>query len=150
MSKSKMLAGLSVLAAAAVVVSGVAVAQDAIAKRKALMKAVGGATKESGQMVKGEIPYDAVKAKAHMETIAKSWGDFAAAFPKGTETGGETTAAPKIWQTFADFDAQGKAMAAAAAKAAGATATVDSFKAAFGDVTKTCKSCHDDYRVKKK
>jgi cytochrome c556 len=150
MSKSKFLTGLSIVAGVAVIASGAAVAQDAIAKRKALMKAVGGATKTGSQMVKGEIPFDAAKAAESMNTIAKGWAEFATLYPKGTETGGETTASPKIWETFADFDAQGKKMAADAAKAATAAAGgADAFKAAFGDVTKSCKSCHDVYRVKK-
>ncbi len=151
MSKTKLLTGLSVLAAAAVIASGVAVAQDAIAKRKELMKAVGGAAKSSGQMVKGEAPYDAAKAKANMDVIATGWTDFAKLFPKGSETGGETTAAPKIWTDFADFDAKGKKMASDAAKASAAAANgADAFKAAFAEVGKSCKGCHQDYRVKKK
>lgn len=150
MSKSKVLFGLSLLAGVAVIASGVAVAQDPIAKRKAHMKEVGGATKESGQMVKGEIPYDAAKAKVNMEKISGSWGEFAKLYPKGTESGGETTAAPKIWESFADFDSKGKKMADDAAKAAVASGQgAEPFKAAFGEVTKNCKSCHDDYRVKK-
>lgn len=150
MSKSSLLTGLSVLAAAAVVASGVAVAQDAIAKRKEIMKGVGGATKASAAMVKGEAAFDAAKAKASMDTIATSWTEFAKLFPKGTETGGKTTAAPKIWTDFADFDSKGKKMAADAAKAAAAAGNgADAFKTAFGEVTKSCKGCHQDYRVKK-
>jgi len=148
MSRSKVLAGLSVLAGVAVIASGVAAAQDVIAKRKELMKAVGGATKQSVQMVKGEAPFDAAKAKAHMDAIA-TWGDAATLFPKGTETG-DTTAAPKIWQTFEDFDAKGKKMAADAVKAGAAAAEgLDAFKTAFGEVAKACKGCHQDYRVRK-
>ena len=151
MTRSRVLIGLSVLAAAAVVASGVSVAQDAIAKRKAVMKAVGGATKASAQMVKGEVPFDAAKAKASMDTIASGWEEFAKQFPKGSETGGETTAAPKIWESFADFDAKGKKFAADAAKASAAAAKgADEFKTAFGAVTKNCKGCHETYRVKKK
>lgn len=151
MSKSIVLAGMSVLAATAVLLSGVAIAQqDAIATRKAAMKDVGGATKASVQMIKGEIPFDAAKAKASADTIANGWAAFAKQFPKGTETGGETTAAPKIWETFADFDEKGKKMAAEAAKASAAAGQgLEAFKTAFGEVTKSCKSCHDDYRVKK-
>ncbi len=151
MSRSKILTGLSLLAGVAVIASGAAIAQDAIAKRKELMKTVGGATKTGSQMVKGEIPFDAAKAKASMDAIASGWGDFAKQFPKGTETGSETTAAPKIWETFQDFDTQGKKMAGDAAKASvAADQGLEPFKAAFGEVTKSCKSCHDDYRVKKK
>lgn len=148
MSKSRVLAGLSILAGVAVIASGVAVAQDAIAKRKEVMKAVGGATKQSVQMVKGEIPFDAAKTKANMDVIA-DWGSFSPLFPQGTENG-DTTAAPKIWQTFDDFDAKGKKMAADAAKAGAAAGEgLEAFKAAFGEVAKNCKGCHQDYRVKK-
>ena len=151
MSRSKVLAGLSILAGVAVIASGAAIAQDAIAKRKELMKAVGGATKASSQMVKGEAPFDAAKAKASMDTIAGGWAEFAKLFPKGTESGGETRVAPKVWQSFEDFDSKGKKMAADAAKASVAAAQgAEPFKAAFGEVTKSCKGCHDDYRVKKK
>jgi len=149
MSKSKVLSGLSVLAGVAVIASGAAIAQDTIAKRKEIMKAVGGATKEATQMVKGEIPFDAAKAKTGMERIAV-WHDFVTLFPKGSETGGETTAAPKVWQTFNDFDSQGKKMAAEATKASVAAGQgLEPFKAAFGEVTKSCKACHTDYRIKK-
>lgn len=149
MSKSRVLTGLSVLAGVAVIASGAALAQDAIVKRKEMMKAVGGATKEATQMVKGEIPFDAAKAKTGMETIAV-WDHFSKLFPKGTETGGETTVAPKVWQSFNDFDSQGKTMAANATKASVAAGQgLEPFKAAFGEVAKSCKACHTDYRVKK-
>jgi len=148
MSKSRVLAGLSILAGVAVIASGVAIAQDVVAKRKEMMKAVGGATKQSVQMVKGEVPFDAAKAKANMATIA-AWEGSAALFPKGSDTG-DTTAAPKIWQTFDDFEAKGKKMVADAATAAKAAAGgLDAFKTAFGEVTKACKGCHQQYRIKK-
>lgn len=148
MSKSRVLVGLSVLAGVAVVASGVAVAQDAIAKRKEMMKAIGGATKQSVQMIKGEIPFDAAVAKANMDKIV-AWKDTATLFPKGTETG-DTTAAPKIWESFDDFKAKGQKMSADAEKAAAAAGQgLEAFKTAFGEVPKNCKGCHQEYRVKK-
>jgi cytochrome c556 len=150
MSRSKTLTGLAFVAGVAVVASGVAVAQDAIAKRKELMKGVGGATKQSVQMVKGETPFDAGKAQAAMDAIHKSWAEFAKLFPKGSDAGGETTAAPKIWQSFEDFEAKGEKMAADAVKASAAAGQgLESFKAAFGMVARNCKGCHQDYRIKK-
>ncbi|MBS0244220.1 MAG: cytochrome c, partial [Proteobacteria bacterium] len=135
MSKTIWLAGLSVAAGLAVVASGVSVAQDPIAARKALMKDVGKATKESVQMVKGEAPYDAAKAKANMELIAKNTGEFVTKFPKGSEKGGETKALPSVWEKFADFEAKSKKQIAAATAAAGEAAKgADAFKAAFGAV----------------
>lgn len=152
MTKTKVLAALSVAAGLAVAFSGASVAQqDAIAKRKAIMKEVGGATKMASQMIKGELPYDAKAAEAGMLKIANGWAEFAKLFPKGTETGGETTAAPTIWKDFKDFDAKGVKMSQAAATAAKEAAKgADAFKAAFPAVGGTCKGCHEVYRVKKK
>ena len=149
MTTSRVLAGVSVVAAVAVAASAAFASQDDIAKRKAYMKAVGGAAKQSNQMIKGEQPYDGKAAAANMTKIASGWADFAKQFPKGTETGGETTAAPKIWTNMKDFDDKGKAMAAAAEKAVGEAAKgKDAFAAAFKAVGATCKRCHDDYRSK--
>lgn len=151
MTKSKLLAGVSLAMGIAVAVSGVSVAQDMIAKRKEYMKAVGGAAKASNEMIKGEKPYDAKVAADGMTKIASGWGEFVKQFPKGTETGGETTASPKVWENPQDFDTKGKGMAAAASKAAAEAAKgADAFKAAFGDVGKTCKGCHEIYRIPKK
>lgn len=148
MSKSRILAGLSLVASLAMVASGVSVAQDAIAKRKDYMKAVGAATKLSGEMIKGEKPFDAAAAKDAMTKISAGWGDFAKSFPKGTETGGETTASPKVWEDPTDFNAKGAAMAKAAVAAASAT-TKEDFGEKFKAVA-TCKGCHDAYRIPKK
>ncbi len=151
MTRSKLLGGVAALATIAVVASGIGVAQDAIGQRKAIMTSVGGGTKTGSQMVKGEVPYDAAKAAEAMGTIASAWANFAKLFPKGSETGGETTAGPKIWESFADFDAKGKKLASDAAAAQKAAANgADAFKASFGEVTKNCKGCHDVYRVQKK
>lgn len=151
MSKSKLLGGIAVVVTIAIAASGIGVAQDAIGQRKAVMKSVGGSTKTGSEMVKGEVPFDATKAAEAMGTIATGWATFASYFPKGSETGGETTASPKIWESFADFDTKGKKLASDAAAAQKAAANgVDAFKAAFGEVTKNCKGCHDAYRVPKK
>jgi cytochrome c556 len=148
MLKAKVLTGCAMLAGVAVIASGIAVAQDAIANRRAMMKAIGGAMKQSVQMVKGEAPFDPAKAKANMDVMA-DWHGFSRHFPKGSETGGETTAAPKIWQQFEDFDARGRKMAADAARTAAAAGEgIEAFKASFGDVARSCKNCHQDYRTK--
>lgn len=152
MMKSRVLGGVAILATIAIGATGVSVvAQDAIGQRKELMKGVGGATKTGSQMVKGEVPFDATKAADAMGTIAKNWVAFVKLFPKGSETGGETTASPKIWENIKDFEDKGKKLvddATAAQKAA--TNGADAFKTAFGEVTKNCKGCHDPYRIPKK
>jgi cytochrome c556 len=152
MSKSKLLVGLSVVAGLAVVATGVQAQQDAIAKRKALMKEVGAASKLLNEMIKGEKPFDAKAAAEGMTKIAGGWAEFAKLYPKGTETGGETTASPKIWENFKDFDEKGQAMAAAAKRAADeAPKGLEAFKAAFGNgVGNSCRGCHEVYRIQKK
>jgi cytochrome c556 len=151
MNKSSALAGMSVVAAFAVVFAGMAASQDIIAKRKDIMKGVGGGTKTATEMIKGDKPYDAAAAAEAANKIATTWGEFSKSFPKGTETGGETTAGPKIWETHRDFDEKGQKMAKDAALAASEAAKgPDAFKTAFGEVTKNCKGCHTDYRIQKK
>jgi cytochrome c556 len=151
MTKSKVLGGIAVLATIAIAASGIGVAQDAISQRKAVMKAVGSNIKTGADMVKGTIPYDANKAAEAMGVVASGWAAFAKHFPKGSETGGETTASPKIWESFSDFDTKGQKLASDAAAAQKAASNgADAFKAAFGEVTKNCKGCHDAYRVPKK
>jgi cytochrome c556 len=151
MLKTRVLAGVAVIASAAVAVTGVAVGQDVIAQRKELMKQVGGATKTSSEMIKGDKAYDAKAAEAAATTIAQNWSKFVTLFPASAKTGGETTAAPKIWEDTKDFEAKGAVMAKAAQGAAQAAAKgPEAFKTSFGEVTKNCKGCHEVYRIPKK
>jgi cytochrome c556 len=103
-------------------------------------------------MIKGEIPYDAAKAKEAADTmVAKSASiDIAMLFPKGSETGGETTASPKIWDDAAGFKAAMEKMKSTVAAEAPNTAMgLDKLKLAAAAMGKTCKACHDDYRIQK-
>lgn len=123
-----------------------------IKARQALMSAVGAAAGLGGGMMKGEIAYTPAAGKAAiaaMRAASLAYGDY---FPEGSEFG-DTEAAPAIWENRAGFDAELAKFAAAAADAATASgkagpADVDAFKAAFGPVLGTCKSCHEGFRVK--
>jgi cytochrome c556 len=134
--KSKFLAGLSVVTGLAVAAAGLSATHDMIVKRKEAMQVPGAATELSNEMIKGEKPYDPKAAGEPMNRVATSWGHSSKSFPTGTETGGETTSAPMIWEDF-------KEAAREAAKGPAA------FKAAFGDLGKTCKSCPDLYGIPK-
>lgn len=121
---------------------------DPIAERRNTMKGVGAATRDGAAMAKGEAPFDATKA----QTIFKVYGDAAkkmpGLFPDSAKTGGETTAAPKIWEDQAGF----KAAFVKFETEAGTHTSVgdlDAFRAAFGNVTKNCGACHEVYRIKK-
>lgn len=146
-------ATLTAAVVAAALAGGAAFAADPIETRKATMKAIGGAF--GGvmvKMVKGEIPYDAAAAKAAGATIVEKAAAFdtVALFPKGSETGGDTTASPKIWADQAGFKAAyDKFKAAAAAQTPNADKGLDQLKVAVAELGKTCKGCHDDYRIQK-
>lgn len=123
---------------------------DPIATRQSLMKQNGKDAKAGGEILKGVMPFDAAKAQAiftEMNDVANKFGNY---FPKGSETGGDTEAAPAIWTKPADFKAalakfQKDTSAAVAAK----PTTVAAFGQQFGAVTANCKSCHESFRVKK-
>jgi cytochrome c556 len=144
--KAMILLGLSLAMA------GAAVAQpaDPIATRKALMKQNGKDIGAAMKMIKGEEPFDAAKAQAIFASMNGVAMKFGTHFPATSKTGGETEAAPAIWEKPADFKAanikfQNDTKAAMAAK----PATLDAFKAAFGPVAGNCKSCHESFRIKK-
>ena len=124
----------------------------AIKARHMLMENAGFATKAAGMMVKGETPYDAVKAELAMRMIQTTAHNMQNYFPDASKPGpkSKSEAAPKIWTDMTGFLAEVakfKTATSAAIKPAGQGE--DAFKAAFISVTKTCKSCHETYRIKK-
>lgn len=139
-----------VVAGIASLVAIPALAQDPIADRKAAMKAVGGAAKTAGEMLKGAKPYDAAAALDALTKMNEVASTFATLFPEGSETGGDTTASPKIWEDRAGFEAAvAKFEMDTAAAVAAAPADLDAFKTAFGAVGANCGTCHKAYRVSK-
>ncbi len=130
-------------------VTAVTAQSDPIAQRRDLMKKVGSATRTGSQMAKGDQPFDLAKAKEVLAVYAEAADKMHAYFPDGSRSGGDTTAAPKIWESQADFRARFDAWAADIKKATAETRDLDTFKAEFGTVTKACGSCHETYRIKK-
>ena len=123
---------------------------DPIAARQALMKSNGKDAKLGGQMLKGEVPFDAAKGQAifaSMHDVATKFGNY---FPKGSETGGDTEAAPAIWAKPGEFKAAvAKFEKDTAAAMAAKPVTQADFGKQFGMVTANCKSCHEAFRIKK-
>ncbi len=122
---------------------------DPVAQRIAVMKRVGEATKPVAEMLKGAEPFDAAKVKAALDTYQTSAKDMPALFPVDSMAGKDSTAAPKIWENKADFDAKFTAFSKASAAAAAKITDEASFKTEMKTVLGSCKGCHDDYRVKK-
>lgn len=120
-----------------------------IALRKETMKGVGAATAAGNRMVKGEAPFDLAKAKEILQTYATAADKVHTYFPENSKTGGETTAAPKIWESQAEFRKRFDDWAADIKKASATTKDLETFKGAFGTVTRACGGCHETFRVKK-
>ena len=122
-----------------------------IEDRKAKMKEVGKNLGIIGKMVKGETAFDGAAALAAYIAMGEASRGFGELFPEGSETGGKTTASPKIWSDRDGFNAAGQAFGndLVAAANAGAPADVAALTASFGNVAKNCKACHTDYRIKK-
>lgn len=140
---------LFVAVAAAAFATAVAAQQDPIAARKAVMKGVGDQAKIGNAMAKGEAPFDLAKGKQVFATYADAAAKMPALFPANSKTGGDTAAAPKIWESKADFDAKFAKFGQDAKAAEGAVKDDTSYKAQFGEVMKNCGGCHENYRLKK-
>jgi cytochrome c556 len=125
----------------------------AVKERRHLMKdIVRPAAKLGGDMVKGTVPFDAAKAGKAMTDISGVPDEYVKLFPKGTEHGAiaDSEASPKVWEDFDGFKATAQKLKDASTKAAAAAAQGEgAFTAAFNDMTKVCKDCHQSYRVKK-
>ena len=144
-----MLRTVLVTAALAIGATAVLAQGDPIAQRRETMKGVGAATRTGTQMTKGEIPFDAAKAKEVLQVYAAAADRMHNYFPETSKTGGETTAAPTIWQNQADFRKRFDDWAAEIQRASAQTNDLESFRAAFGNITKACGGCHETYRIKK-
>ena len=140
---------VAALAVATFGATAVVAQQDPIADRKALMKSTGKSMGAVGNMVKGKAPFDLATAKESFATFQDVAAKMPALFPPDSKTGGETTAAPKIWESMDDFKAKFVKFAADAKAAEASVTDLDSLKAALGMVGKNCGGCHETYRVKK-
>lgn len=135
--------------AIAAAVTGASAAGDPIKARQALMESVGKSTKAMAKMVKGEAPFDAAQAKQAANTIAAVPDKYVTLFPEGSGVG-DTEASPEIWDDMEGFKAKAMTLEAAAEDVSGAAGKgEDAFKAAFVEMAKSCKSCHESFRIKK-
>ena len=145
-----MRAVLAAVLATAVILPATMATAGPIEDRKAIMKGNGRDTKLAGDMLKGAVPFDAAAANKILANYAAAAKAFPAHFPANSKTGGETEAAPAIWDKPADWKAAtAKFQADTAAAAAMKPADAASFAKAFGMVTANCKSCHEAFRIKK-
>ncbi|MGU3574732.1 c-type cytochrome [Brucellaceae bacterium C25G] len=125
---------------------------DVIEDRKAIMKDIGKSVGVMGAMMKGEAPFDGAAAIEALKTIQASADKYdpVTLFPEGSDKGGDTEAAPAIWQNMDDFTAHvNKFQQDAKQAAATEPQDLDQLKPAFQQVAANCRACHEIYRIKK-
>jgi len=115
------------------------------------MEHIGDAAKLIGRELKADAP-DLAKVRDGAATIAKLAPEVTGWFPAGTGPDiGKTRAMPEIWQKPADFAAKRDAFQKQAQvfNAAAQGSDLAATRAAFAELGKTCKACHDPYRAEK-
>ena len=123
---------------------------DPILKRQQLMEDTRDAAKVIGGMLKQEKPFDADAAMQAFKVWKKTAAEAGDLFPEGSGTGHDTEAKVTIWsdrdgfnEKLADFNTAVDAAIAANPD------SLEALNAAAGPVFKTCKGCHEGYRVEK-
>lgn len=123
--------------------------EDVIKYRRAVMKAQGGYMGAISQVVKGKVDYSGhlLEHALGLHALSKHVAEI---FPEGSDFG-ETNALDAVWERPEDFKQAAKKSEEATAALVKAVETRDpnAIKARFGDVGKSCKGCHKDFRKKK-
>lgn len=124
--------------------------EDQIKYRQAAMTVTARSVGVLNAIAKGDVPFNKDVAQRHAATIADI-SDLpfqAGAFGPGTDKAAPTKADPKVWSEPEKFKAAFDKFTLAAKALPAAAGDVVSLKTALADLGKTCKGCHDDYRMK--
>lgn len=124
-------------------------ANDALEFRQSVFKLVKSNVGALGGMARGKIPFDAAvveKNATRLTQLSKMVPDYFAL--NTSKFSLETEALPKIWANMDDFTSKANNfhMASKALLEAAKTGEEGTSKKAIGDLFKTCKSCHDEYK----
>ena len=155
--------GRTVVIAAALAVPLAAVAQqlkpeEAIRARQSIMRVIALNFGPLGKMASGDAAFDKAKFQENAARIESVWsmnvGQF---FIPGTDkpvSGAKiatfTDAKPEIWQQMDKFKAVADqaTQRVKALSEAGKSGDEKAMRAATGELAKSCKACHDDFRAK--
>lgn len=121
-------------------------AEDAIEYRQSVFTAIKWHFGSMAAMVRGKMDYDAEKFQHHATQVAALAHMPREGFIEGSDFG-DTAAKDELWENMDDVNARFDTFIAdSAALAASAGGDLDSVKGAFGQVAKSCKGCHDNYK----
>ena len=125
-------------------------AQSAVQFRQALFQLVRSNVGILGAMSKGAVSYDAEimqKNGMRMEQLSLMLEDYFKTDTSKFDV--ETEALDKIWTNGDDFSEKAQALTAAAKNLQAVAKSGDEgqYKQAIGEVFKSCKGCHDNYKA---
>lgn len=123
--------------------------EDQIRYRQSVMNVMGRSFGTLGAMAKGEMPYDKEQAVKNAAIVEMMSALPVPAFGPGTEKGAPTKADMKVWSDAEKFKSAYDKMLAEVKKLPAAAGDAATLKAQVGEVGKTCKGCHDDFRLKR-
>lgn len=118
-------------------------AKDSVEYRQAALQLIRHNMADIGDMVKGEVTYEADRVTKRATALATlttlPWDAF-------TVKGGD--AKDEIWQNMADFQSRGTKLASDAAllHTAALSGNQAEVRKAFGTFARNCKACHDKYK----
>lgn len=123
---------------------------DPVTLRINIMQNVGASAGLAAGMMKGKIPFDPFAAKAALTTINTAALGMSGLFPAGMPENMRSTAGPAIWTDPAGFKAAiAKFIEDSTEVNVFPPETVEELQAAFAVVGSNCKSCHQNYRIKR-
>ena len=122
--------------------------EEPIRYRKAVMTLVKRHFDKVSAMAKGTVPFnrdELILQTGYLEMLSKLSLD---GFVAGSHEG-DTKAKAEIWTDWARFRATGEKFQAETAKLKefSRKGPQDGLKAALSDLTRACKSCHDDFKA---
>lgn len=123
--------------------------EDEVRYRQSNFNVIGRNFAVLGAITKGERPYDQAVATKSANVVATLSTLPFDSFGPNTNVGTHK-ADPKVWSDNAKFKEAADKFQFEAAKLPAAAKDLDTLKLQVGAVGKTCKACHDDFRVKDK
>ena len=123
--------------------------EDQVKYRQATMTMSGRSVGALTAMVRGDVPFNATLAAQHARVIAdvSDLPMLAGAWGPGTNVGTHKSD-PKVWSEPEKFQAAYHTYVTAARALPAAAGEQKTLQAALGNLGRTCKGCHDSYRMK--
>ncbi len=138
------------LLALALPLFAIADGDNPIEQRQHLMEQTRDALKPLIGMTRGQVDFNAETVTASLAVFENTAEEGPNYFPPGSDTGYDTEAKATIWTDRAGFDVAFMDFAAAVEAAQDANIdSVETLQPALQGILKTCKGCHDDFRVEK-